>query len=450
MRAPVADRRIGRAARAHGLRGGARQPLDQRRLGAAFGADEAVDLCRLRASSFPSASTTRPTASRRGAGWRRPTRRWPACSTRASAAAGGATSTQLAGAAADGRSSRPSCAPSAMPSARTSCGWPTGSSEHLGIVVDTDAMFDVQVKRIHEYKRQLLNVLHVITRYHRILDEPERGHVPRVVVFAGKAASAYAMAKLVIRLINDVAHGHQQRRARGQAAEGGVPAQLQREPGRDHHAGGRPVGADLHRRHRGFGHRQHEVRAQRRADHRHARRRQRRDARATSAPRTSSSSATPRPRWPTSAPAATSRATSTRPTRSCSACSTHPRRRVLARRAGALPADLRRAGELGRPLPAAGRLRELRRGAGRRSTRCTAMPTPGRAWRSSTWRAWARSRRTARSREYAHEIWNTKPVALGLTPGAATASAGGGASVTKPMRLSPALFAMPMSSTTLP
>ncbi|MEJ8814943.1 glycogen/starch/alpha-glucan phosphorylase [Variovorax ureilyticus] len=78
--------------------------------------------------------------------------------------------------------------------------------EHLRIDIDTDAMFDVQVKRIHEYKRQLLNVLHVVTRYHRILEAPEANHVPRVVVFAGKAASAYHMAKLVIRLINDVAH----------------------------------------------------------------------------------------------------------------------------------------------------------------------------------------------------------------------------------------------------
>lgn len=77
--------------------------------------------------------------------------------------------------------------------------------EHLRIDVDADALFDVQVKRMHEYKRQLLNVLHVVTRYHRILAAPDAGHVPRVVVFAGKAASAYQMAKLVIRLINDVA-----------------------------------------------------------------------------------------------------------------------------------------------------------------------------------------------------------------------------------------------------
>ncbi|WP_255991847.1 glycogen/starch/alpha-glucan family phosphorylase [Chitinolyticbacter albus] len=74
----------------------------------------------------------------------------------------------------------------------------------LGGVIDPHALFDVQVKRIHEYKRQLLNVLHVITRYNRILKHPDRDWVPRVVVFAGKAASAYRMAKLVIKLINDV------------------------------------------------------------------------------------------------------------------------------------------------------------------------------------------------------------------------------------------------------
>jgi starch phosphorylase len=81
--------------------------------------------------------------------------------------------------------------------------------QHMGLVVDTDAMFDVQVKRIHEYKRQLLNVLHVVSRYQRIVAAHEAGQasdlVPRVVVFAGKAASAYHAAKLVIRLINDVA-----------------------------------------------------------------------------------------------------------------------------------------------------------------------------------------------------------------------------------------------------
>jgi glycogen phosphorylase len=74
-----------------------------------------------------------------------------------------------------------------------------------GIAVSPDSLYDVHIKRIHEYKRQLLNVLHVITRYNRILDHPERDWVPRTVIFAGKSASAYYMAKLIIKLINDVA-----------------------------------------------------------------------------------------------------------------------------------------------------------------------------------------------------------------------------------------------------
>ena len=73
-----------------------------------------------------------------------------------------------------------------------------------GVVVDPASLFDVQVKRIHEYKRQLLNLLHVVTRYQAILAEPNADWVPRSVIFAGKAASSYAMAKNIIRLIHDV------------------------------------------------------------------------------------------------------------------------------------------------------------------------------------------------------------------------------------------------------
>jgi starch phosphorylase len=70
---------------------------------------------------------------------------------------------------------------------------------------DPDSLFDVQIKRFHEYKRQLLNVLHVVARYHDILANPTTDWVPRTVVFAGKAASSYHAAKQIIRLINDVA-----------------------------------------------------------------------------------------------------------------------------------------------------------------------------------------------------------------------------------------------------
>ena len=75
----------------------------------------------------------------------------------------------------------------------------------LGIIVDPDSLFDVQIKRIHEYKRQLLNVLHVITLYNRIRSGQTQGVTPRTVIFAGKAAPGYKTAKLIIRLINDVA-----------------------------------------------------------------------------------------------------------------------------------------------------------------------------------------------------------------------------------------------------
>jgi starch phosphorylase len=75
----------------------------------------------------------------------------------------------------------------------------------LGLSVDPASLFDVQIKRIHEYKRQLLNVLHVIARWQAIVADPGAPWQPRTVVFAGKAASAYFAAKQVIQLIHDVA-----------------------------------------------------------------------------------------------------------------------------------------------------------------------------------------------------------------------------------------------------
>jgi starch phosphorylase len=79
-------------------------------------------------------------------------------------------------------------------------------SELIGVDVGAQSMFDVQVKRIHEYKRQLLNLLHVIVRYQRIIDNPQGHIVPRTVIIAGKAAPGYVMAKAIIKLINRVAH----------------------------------------------------------------------------------------------------------------------------------------------------------------------------------------------------------------------------------------------------
>jgi starch phosphorylase len=75
-----------------------------------------------------------------------------------------------------------------------------------GITVNPNSLFDVQVKRIHEYKRQLLNLLHVVWRYQSILASPHDDWVPRTVIFSGKAASGYYTAKSIIHLIHDVAH----------------------------------------------------------------------------------------------------------------------------------------------------------------------------------------------------------------------------------------------------
>jgi starch phosphorylase len=74
-----------------------------------------------------------------------------------------------------------------------------------GVVLDAAAMFDIQVKRFHEYKRQHLNVLHILTLYNRLKRDPSLRVTPRAFIFGGKAAPGYFMAKLVIRLINGVA-----------------------------------------------------------------------------------------------------------------------------------------------------------------------------------------------------------------------------------------------------
>jgi starch phosphorylase len=78
-------------------------------------------------------------------------------------------------------------------------------AERLNIAIDPDALFDVHVKRIHEYKRQLLNILQTVALYDAMRAQPTRDWVPRVKIFAGKAAASYRNAKLIIKLIHDVA-----------------------------------------------------------------------------------------------------------------------------------------------------------------------------------------------------------------------------------------------------
>src|SRR5215469_15912231 len=77
--------------------------------------------------------------------------------------------------------------------------------ERTGIIVDPQSLFDIQVKRLHEYKRQHLNVLHLVTLYNRLRRGSAPGGTPRTVIFGGKAAPGYRMAKLIIKLINSVA-----------------------------------------------------------------------------------------------------------------------------------------------------------------------------------------------------------------------------------------------------
>ena len=153
------------------------------------------------------------------------------------------------------------------------------SRPSTGIELDPDWMFDVQVKRIHEYKRQHLNVLHIITLYNRLKENPELDIAPRAFIFGGKAAPGYFIAKLIIKLINsvgEIVNNDPDVNRRLKVAF--IPNfNVQKRPA--DLPGGRPVRADLHRRQGGVGHREHEVHDERRADHRHPRRRQRRDAR---------------------------------------------------------------------------------------------------------------------------------------------------------------------------
>ena len=146
-----------------------------------------------------------------------------------------------------------------------------------GHVVDPDSIFDSQIKRIHEYKRQLLNVLHVLVLYNRLRENPSLDVPPRTFFFAGKAAPAYTLAKLIIHLINNVAAVIDADPAvRGRLKVLFLP-EYNVTPGPAADPGQRRLGADFHRRLRGQRHKQHEVHDERGADRRHTRRRDDRD-----------------------------------------------------------------------------------------------------------------------------------------------------------------------------
>src|SRR5262249_54030764 len=86
-----------------------------------------------------------------------------------------------------------------------------------GQVVDPESVFDCQVKRIHEYKRQLLNALRIVVLYNRLRENPNLEMTPRTFLFAGKAAAAYRLAKLIIKFLNNLAapiHAHPVTRGR--------------------------------------------------------------------------------------------------------------------------------------------------------------------------------------------------------------------------------------------
>ena len=164
--------------------------------------------------------------------------------------------------------------------ARTRSRWRGSSPSALGFGLDPDALFDVHIKRIHEYKRQLLNILETIALYNAMRAQPDAR-----VGAAGEDLRGQGGGRLPAGEAHHQAHPRrrardQPRSRRARPAQGGLPAELQREPRRGDHPGGRPVRADLDRGHGSLRHRQHEARAQRRAHDRHARRREHRDPRA--------------------------------------------------------------------------------------------------------------------------------------------------------------------------
>ena len=146
-------------------------------------------------------------------------------------------------------------------------------------MVDPQSLFDIQVKRLHEYKRQHLNVLYLVTAYNRIDRGAGAAGPPRTMIFGGKAAPGYRMAKLIIRLIHGVADVVNRDPRVSPLLKVVFLPDFNVKNAQHVYPGRGSVGADLDRRQGGLGNRQHEVRDERGPDDRHAGRRQRRDPR---------------------------------------------------------------------------------------------------------------------------------------------------------------------------
>ena len=152
---------------------------------------------------------------------------------------------------------------------------------------DPEGIMDVQVKRLHEYKRQLLCAMHIASLQMQLHDDPNRDFTPRTFVFGAKAAAGYKTAKRIIELllsmqndINNDPERHQQRPRLPRQAAGLLRGELPRVRRRGHCPRRPGVRADLHRRQGSLRHRLHEADDERRRHDRHARRRERRDVRA--------------------------------------------------------------------------------------------------------------------------------------------------------------------------
>ncbi len=143
--------------------------------------------------------------------------------------------------------------------------WSTGQT------LDPDSIFDCQVKRIHEYKRQLLNALRIVVLYNRLRNNPGLDLYPRTFLFAGKAAPAYRLAKLIIKFINNLAFTIDSDPVSSRAAQGRIPARVLCFASGAPDTRQRCVEPDLDRRLRSQRHEQHEIHDERSVDHRHSR-----------------------------------------------------------------------------------------------------------------------------------------------------------------------------------